>query len=88
MVGSGNILGLVPAGHQTVTTNGPETPPCTCCWCPLCPSEFPSVLELLLVTVSADLLVLGVVCLLEYVGDGEIIWGLGGLDIGVVDLLM
>ena len=85
IVGSGDILGLVPAGHHTVTTNGPETPPCTCCWYP---SRFPPVLELLLVTVGAKLVVLGVVPLVVHVGDGEIIWGLGGLDIGVVDSLM
>ena len=55
---------------------------------PLCPSRFPSVNELLLVTVGAELVVLGVVPLVIHVGDGEIIWGLVGLDIGVVDLLM
>ena len=55
---------------------------------PLCPSRLPPVHELLLVTVGAELVVLGVVPLVVHVGDGEIIWGLGGLDIGVVDSLM
>ena len=53
-----------------------------------CPSRFPLVHEPLLVTVGADLLVLGVVRLLVHVGDGEIIWVLVGLDISVVDFLM
>ena len=53
-----------------------------------CPSRFPPVHEPLLVTVGADLLVLGVVRLLVHVGDGEIIWVLVGLDISVVDFLM
>ena len=89
MVGAGDILGLVPASRHTVTTNGPDRHLLELvAGDPLCPSKFPSVLELLLVTVGADLLVLGVVLRLEHVGDGEIIWGLGGLDIGVVDLLM
>ena len=39
-------------------------------------------------TVGAELLVLGVACPLVHGGDGEIIWGLDGLDIGVVDFLM
>ena len=55
---------------------------------PLCPSRFPPVHELLLVTVGAELVVLGVVPLVVHVGDGDIIWGLGVLDIGVVDFLM
>ena len=53
----------------------------------LCPSRFSPIHELLFITVGADL-PSGVVSLLVHVGDGEIIWGLGGLDIGVVDLLM
>ena len=44
--------------------------------------------DLLLVPVGAILLVLGVVDPLVLGGNGEIIWGLDGLDIGVVDFLM
>ena len=53
-----------------------------------CPSRFPPVHEPLLATVGADLRVLGIVRLLIHVGDGEIIWGLVGLDIGVVRFSM
>ena len=89
MVGSGNILGLVPTGRHRVTTNGPARHLLALlAGDPLCPSRFPPVHELLLVTVGAELVVLGVVPLVVHVGDGEIIWGPGGLDIGVVDSLM
>ena len=53
-----------------------------------CPSRFPPVHALLLGSVGAVLVVLGVVDLLVLGGDVKIIWGLDGLDIGVVDFLM
>ena len=73
----------------TVTTNGPARHLLAfLAGDPVCPSRFPPVHELLLVTVGAELVILGVVPLVVHVGDGEIIWGLVGLDIGVVDFLM
>ena len=89
MVGSDNILGFLPL----VVTQSPPTDRLDTTlqlWLVprSCPSRFPPIHEPLLVTVGADLRVLGVVRLLVHVGDGEIIWGLAGLDIGMVDFLM
>ena len=89
MVGSGDILGLLPTGRHTDTTDRTGRHLLALlAGDPLCPSRFPSVHELLLVTVGAKLLVLSVARPLVHGGDGEIIWGLDGLDIGVVDFLM
>ena len=89
MVGSDDILGLLPAGRLEVTTNGPaDTFLHFLAGDPLCPSRLPPVHGLLLVPVRADLLVAGVVRPLVNGGDGEIHWGLGGLDIGVVRFSM
>ena len=44
--------------------------------------------DILELPVRADLLVVGVVCPLVNGGDGEIHWGLDGLDIGVVRFSM
>ena len=50
---------------------------------------FPPVLrEILLVAVSANLLVLGVIHPLILSGNGENVWGLDGNDIGVVNFLV
>ena len=89
MVGPDDILGLVPAGRHEVTTNGPaDNFLALVAGDPLCPSRLPPVHGLLLVPVRADLLVAGVVRPLVNGGDGEIHWGLGGLDIGVVRFSM
>jgi len=89
MVGPDDILGLVPADRHEVTTNGPADTFLHLWLVPrFCPSRLPSVRGLLLVPVRADLLVAGVVFPLVNGGDGEIHWGLGGLDIGVVRFSM
>ena len=89
MVGSDDILELVPlVATQSPPTDRLDTSLPLWLVTRFCPSRLPSVLELLLVTVGAGRGVLGVVRLLVHVGDGEIIWGPGGLDIGVVDFLM
>ena len=89
MVGPGDILGLVPAGRHKVTTNGPaDTFLHLWLVTRFCPSRLPPVHGLLLVSVRADLLGVGVVRPLVNGGDGEIHWGLGGLDIGVVRFSM
>ena len=89
MVGSGDILGLVPTGRHTVTTyRTGRHHLALAAGDPLSPSRFPPVHELLLVPVRANLLVLGVVSLLVHGGDGERHWGLGGLGIGVVRFSM
>ena len=51
-------------------------------------SRLPSVHGLLLVPVHTDLLIAGVVRPLVNGGDGEIHWGLGGLDIDMVRFSM
>ena len=89
MVGSGDILGLLPTGRHIDTTDQTGRHRLALlAGDPLCPSRFPSIHELLLVTVGAELLVLGVARPLVHGGDGEIMRGLDGLDIGVVDFLM
>ena len=89
IVGSGDILGLLPTGRHTDTTDRTGRHLLALlAGDPLCPSRFPSVHELLLVTVGAGLEVLGVARPLVHSGDGENIWGLDGNNIGVVDLLM
>ena len=89
MVGSDNILGFLPlVVTQSPPTDRLDTTLQLSLVPRFCPSRFPLVHKPLLITVGADLLVLGVVCLLVHVGDGEIIWVLVGLDIGVVDFLM
>ena len=88
MVGSGDILGLLPTGRHTDTTDRTGRHLLALlAGDPLCPSRFLPVLrEILLVAVRADLLVLGVVSPLAHSGDGESHWGLGGLGIGVVKI--
>ena len=89
MVGLDNILELLPlVATQSPPTDRSDTLLHSWLVPRFCTSRLPSVHKLLLVTVNAKLVVLGVVRLLVDVGDGEIIWGLGGLDIGVVDFLI
>ena len=89
MVGSDDILGLLPlVATQSPPTDRLDTNLQHWLVPRFCPSRFPSVHGLLLVTVGAELHVLGIVRLLVHVGDGEIIWGPVGLDIGMVDFLM
>ena len=89
MVGSDDILGLFPlVATQSPPTDRLDTTLQLWLVPRFCPSRFPPVHGLLLVPVRANLLVAGVVRLLFNGGDGEIHWGLGGLDIGVVRFSM